>query len=206
MSIPPVSDFFSSVLPPVDTCQIEATNLFGNDLAESLYNTDQSWEKVMLAWNVSLDACKIIKESNIEVTNIYCEIQSNDGLIVEISPEKGDKKDASKEIINASLITPYGYLEMKFKDNESMNEFIDKLASKFYKQSLPCGGDEQARLSFTLAPDISASFKPSYYCDQCGHQLKEEFGENEYTRTQTLAIYDRLKTHANIDIQGQAIV
>lgn len=206
MSIPPVSAIFSNVLPPIETSQIEATRLFGYDLAESLYNTDECWEKVMLAWNISVHACRLIKESNVEVTNIYCEIQSNNGLIVEIAPERDDKKNTSKEIINACLILPYGYLDMKFKDNESMNQFMDKLATKFHKQSLPHQGDENTRWSFTPASNICASFKPSYYSDQCGHELKEQFGKNEYTRTQALAIYDRLKAHTNIDIQGEAIV
>lgn len=206
MSISSVSSFFSNLVPPIDTCQTQATKLFGNDLAESLYNRDQSWEKVMLGWNVSLKAWRIIKESNIEVTNMYCEIQSDDGLIVEISSESEDKKDASKEIRNARLITPYGYLDMKFEDDESISQFIDKLASNFYKQSLPYAGDINIRWSFTPTPNIAASFKPSYYSDECGHKLKEEFGKNEYTRTQALAIYDRLRTHTNMDIQGQAIV
>lgn len=206
MSISPVSAFFSNIVPPIDTCYTQAIELFGKDLAESLYARDQSWEKVILSWNVSLEACKIIKECNVESTNMYCEIQSNDGLIVEISRDRYNKTEVCKEIINTRLITPYGYLDIKFNDDESMNQLIDKLENKFYKQYLPCGGIEDVRWSFTLNPNIAASFKPSYYCDQCGYELKEEFGKNEYTRTQALAIYDRLGTYTNIDIHGQAIV
>lgn len=56
-----------------------------------------------------------------------------------------------------------------------------------------------------LDPNKIVTYTPSYYYDTCGSALKEEFGKDEYSRTQALNIYKILSDHTDITIEGQAI-
>lgn len=163
----------------------------------------------MISWKVSLEACKLIKESDSDFctkpNTIYCEIQSNNGLVFETQPTWNSTRESyDREITEARLITPYGYIDMKFKSNKTLRGFSQKLTRIFYKKDLI--GYKDTRYSFTFSSDTTASFKSSYPYIQGAAKLQEEFGKYEYTRTQILAIYERLRTHASIDIHGQAII
>lgn len=210
MSISPISNIIYSNLSFLTTNpKLQAIQIFGKDLAESLKMRDDSWEKVIESWNISLIACKTIKELkhnfSDEPKRIYCENQVNNGLIFKtLKNWNNEKQKYNDEITEGELVIPYGCIYMKFRNTESMKQFIDPLEKNFYKQSLD-SSIYHAVYSFTLDPNKIAAYKPSHYYDKCGSALEEEFGENEYSRSQALKIYKILSDHADILIEGQAI-
>ncbi|MGL4348698.1 MAG: hypothetical protein ACRCSV_04505, partial [Chlamydiales bacterium] len=134
---------------------------------------------------------------------IYCEIQVNDGLIFKpLKTWSNENQKYNDEITEAELITPHGYIYLKFHDTKSMNQFISRLEETFSKKSLD---SSNSGYSFVLDPNKIVTYKPSYYYDTCGSALEEEFGKDEYSRTQALNIYKILSDHTDITIEGQAI-
>lgn len=187
----------------------QATEIFGRDLAERLKIKDGSWEKVMESWNISLKAWKIIKESENTLRTlpkvIYCEAQVNHGLIFKASKTWSDEKqEYDDEITEGELITPHGSITLKFHNTESMNQLITRLETIFSKQSLD-SSIYCTVYSSTLDPTKTATAKPYYNYDTCGYALEEEFGENQYSRTEALNVYKILSCYSSITLEGQAI-
>ena len=185
----------------------QANELFGRELAESLKSKDGSWKKVMESWNISLTTWKIIKELENNFSTfpkrIYCETQANDGLIFKILKKvNNNKQEYNHAAIDAELITPYGFINLKFHNTESMNQFLARLEKKFFKQPLSCPIIYSEVYSFTLDRTMTATPKPCYNSDVCGSALEEEFGENHYSRTEALNVYKILSHYSDISIQG----
>lgn len=198
----------SPVIEPDYLLQDQATEIFGRNLAERLKIKDGSWKKVMESWNISLQAWKIIKESENDLSSfpkdISCEMQVDDGLIFEASKIYSEgKQEYDDEIIEGKLITPHGSINLKFHNTESMNQLIARFETAFSKQSLD-SSIYRVVYSFTLDPTKTATVKPSSY-DICGHALREEFGENYYSRTEAINVYKILSRSLNITIEEQAI-
>lgn len=197
--------FFTKTHP-----QLQAITIFGEELAEALKIRDGSWEKVMESWNISLVAWETIKKTENNFCKlpkrISCETQVNDGLIFKASKTwNNEKQKHNDEITEGELITPYGSIKLEFHNTESMKQFIEPLEKIFYKQSLHPFMYYHAVYSFTLDPNKIAAYKPSHYFDTAGCALREEFGENEYSRTEALKLYKILNDHTGTRIQGQAI-
>lgn len=204
---------YSNLSLTQNDCQLQAIEIFGKELAESLKTRDGSWEKVIESWNISLAAWKIIKESENSLHKlpelIYCETQVSDGLIFTLLKSwNNEKQQYDQEITEGELTTPHGFMRLKFENTRSMEEFMTRLEKKFFKKqsnsSIDSPLDEKV-YSFTLDPNKVATYKPSYYFDKCGCALQEEFGETEYSRTQALSIYKLLSQHTGITIKGQPI-
>lgn len=202
MTIPSstVSSFSLPLRETDDLLKDQANELFGRELAESLKSKDDSWKKVMESWNISLTTWKIIKEleNNFSIfpKRIYCETQANDGLIF-----KTLKKEYNYAAIDAELITPHGFINLKFHNTESMNQFLTRLETKFFKQPLSCPIIYSEIYSFTLDRTTTATPKPCYSADVCGSALEEEFGENHYSRKQASNVYKILSRYSDISIQ-----
>ena len=189
--------------------QDQATEIFGRDLAESLKIKDGSWNKVIESWNISLKAWKIIKESENNLSSlpkyISCETQVDHGLIFKALKTLSDKKqEYDYEITEGELITPHGSINLKFHNTESMNQLITRLETTFSKQSLD-SSIYHVVYSFTFDPTKTATAKPCYNYDTCGCALEEEFGENQYSRTEALNVYKILSSYSGITIEGQAL-
>lgn len=189
--------------------QDQATEIFGRDLAESLKIRDGSWNKVMESWNISLQAWKIIKQSENDLSSlpkdIFCETQVDNGLIFEASKIYTEKKqEYDDKIIEGKLITPYGSINLKFHNTESMNQLIARFETKFSKQSLD-SSIYRVVYSFTLDPTKTATLKACSSYDTCGYALREELGKNYYSRTEALNVYKILSSYSGITIEGQTI-
>lgn len=209
MTIPSSTvSFFPLPLRETDyLLQDQATELFGRELAESLKSKDGSWKKVMESWDISVITWKIIKEleNNFSIfpKRIYCENQTNDGLIFKILKRINHKKEEyNHAAIDAELITPHGFINLKFHNTESLNQFLARLETKFFKQPLSCPIIYSEVYSFTLDRNTTATLKVCYNYDVCGSALEEEFGENHYSRTEALNVYKILSRHSDISIQG----
>lgn len=183
--------------------QDQATEIFGKDLAESLKIRDGSWKKVMESWNISLQAWKIIKESENDLSSlpkyISCEEQVNYGLIFITSESYTEEK----EITAGKIVTPHGSIDLKFHNTESRNQFIARFERTFCTQAESTS--YETCYAFSLDRTKRATVKPRAIYDPSRYALREELGKNYYSRTEALNVYKILSCYSGITIEGQAI-
>lgn len=197
----PIS-FISCNLSIQNSYKSQAIELFGKDLACSLYTKERSWKTLIKSWNIFFKACSIIENSKecfrIIPTTIYCNLQSNKGLIFQTT--RYTRHDSF--IIEGILITPFGYFDLNFKTIQAMYQFIKKLEEKFYKKLEDSYRNK--KYTFTLASNRQASLTSLF--NLCRFKRTDEIREDTFTKSHIIEISSIIKYPLNIVIEKPSVV
>lgn len=203
MAISFISGFTSCNLSFQNSYKSQAIELFGEDLAHSLYTKEHNWKTLIKSWKAFFKACIVIENSKqyfcTVPTKIYGNLQSNDGLIFQTNRyTRHDSFDGE-----GILITPFGYFDINFKSTHGMYEFIGKLEEEFYTKLLE-DSYRNKKYSFTLASNQEASLKPLY--NLCRFKRTDEIRDHTFTESHISEISNIIKYHLNIVIEEPPIL
>lgn len=164
----------------------DAMDTFGVKLANSLRESDGSWEAVITSRDLFLTLYEILQQNSSEFHSLSKDIefvtQSNHGIILEYQPvpDCGLYSHLPVDGFLGRLITPYGTLEIVFKKdpkkflNSSTKFFITQLQTYYPRYSLALSVQDTAVLK-----NPARGFR---YGLKFEDQLPKEMSPHEYSK------------------------